>query len=56
MLLEEYMKLLETLGMLPSIVGGYLPEGIKGQDGSEGSMPKVLIVGDSYFIGKTFDF
>jgi len=55
-LLEEYMKLLDTLGMLPSIVGSYPPEGIKGHDGSEGSIPKVLIVGDSYFVGKTFDF
>ena len=52
-LLEAYKKELESHEMNPTIVGGYNPED---STKKEKAQLKVLVIGDSYVVGETFEF
>jgi hypothetical protein len=56
-LLEAYKKELESHEMNPTIVGGHNPEhSTNNQWIAEKAQLKVLVIGDSYVVGETFEF
>lgn len=56
-LLEEYKKELESHEMNPTIVGGHNPKRwTHDQWVEEKKSLRVLVIGDSYVVGETFDF
>jgi hypothetical protein len=56
-LLEAYMEELKNHDMNPTIVGGHNPKRwLNGHQVDETEIVKVLVIGDSYVIGETFDF
>jgi hypothetical protein len=56
-LLEEYKKVLETHEMNPTIIGGHNPKHWTNDKWVEETEKlRVLIIGDSYVVGETFEF
>jgi hypothetical protein len=56
-ILEAYKEELERHNMNPTIVGGHNPKRwLDGHQVDETEIVKVLVMGDSYVIGETFDF
>jgi hypothetical protein len=56
-LMEAYKEELERHNMNPTIVGGHNPKRrLDGHQVDETEIVKVLVIGDSYVIGETFDF
>lgn len=56
-IMEAYKEELELHNMKPTIVGGYNPKRwLNGHHVDETEIVKVLVIGDSYVVGKTFDF
>jgi len=55
--MEAYKEELERQKMNPTIVGGHNPKRWQnGHQVDETEIVKVLVIGDSYVIGETFDF
>ena len=56
-LMESYKEELERHNMNPTIVGGHNPKKwLNGHQVDETGIVKVLVIGDSYVVGETFDF
>ena len=56
-MMEAYKEELERHNMNPTIVGGHNPtRWLNGHQVDETGIVKVLVIGDSYVIGETFDF
>ncbi|MCH6198236.1 hypothetical protein MMU07_01485 [Aquiflexum sp. LQ15W] len=56
-IMEAYKEELERHNMNPSIVGGHNPKRwLDGHQVDETEIVKVLVMGDSYVVGETFDF
>jgi len=56
-LMDEYLKILESHNMNPTIVGGHNPKRwLNGYQVDETEIVKVLVIGHSYIVGETFEF
>ena len=56
-LMEAYKEELERHNMTPTIVGEHKPKRwLNGHQVDETEIVKVLVIGDSYVVGETFDF